>query len=104
MKRLLIACLIFMSSTAVAEFAYNQQTGKYSSKHASRNFNQEEYNALCHRFIQAYSPRGLLDLTTPELAALFVQLRAHGTPVALRFIHDAEKLIKEARKDIKRIN
>jgi len=38
-----------------------------------------------------------LDLTTHELAILFAGLRIKGTPAALRFIHDAEEMIKTAR-------
>lgn len=104
MKKLFIACLIFMTSVAVAELAYDQQTGKFYSKNAPKSVNKEEYNELWYRFIQIHSPRGILDLTAPELAAVFVQLRSHGTAAALRFIHDAEKIVKTARKDLKRIN
>jgi len=40
MKRLLIACLVLVSSATVAEFAYDDKTLTFYSKDASRNVDQ----------------------------------------------------------------
>ena len=98
MKRLLIAYLVFLSSAAVAEFAYDEKTNIFSSTGASQDVDQAAFNELCHVFVD---PINLLNLKTHEIATLFAILRIDGTPVALRFIHDVEEMIKTARADFK---
>lgn len=101
MKKLLIAYLLLVSSVAVGEFVYDEKTNAYSSKGASRDVDQAEFNEICYIFVRSCYPRGILDLTTHELALFFAGLRIKGTPAALRFIHDAKEMIKIARADFR---
>lgn len=100
MKKLLIFLLLASSSTAFGTLRYNPKTRIYHSENAPRNVNQKEYNALIHYFATS---RGILNMSSYELAALFIELRSVGTPAALQIIRDTEEGLKEYKKEIKRI-
>jgi len=102
MKKLIIALVLSLStSTIFAEVAVNTKTGKFYSKNAPKNINQEEYHQIWVSMIQwAKSNPYIHDFDK----VLFMHLRTIGTPTAIRVIHDLQQLHKEAIKDLKKLN
>lgn len=103
MRKLLISCLVLVSSFAVAELAVNEATGKFYSKGASSKVDQNEYHNLFLEYVAYANQRGPGPLSSADIAVYFVRLKTSGTPAALRLKHDLEELIKIVRADMRRI-
>ncbi|MFI5332880.1 MAG: hypothetical protein ACHQVS_02140 [Candidatus Babeliales bacterium] len=102
MKKLLIATMLIISTPVLAELAFYHNGVPYS-RGAASNVNQQEYQWLFGYCLQHFYPRGYAELSAYELSVIFRYLKGIGTPAALRLIHDLEEMIKEGRKDMKRI-
>lgn len=82
---------------------YDEKTDRVYSENAPKNVDQNEYNNLLLEVMNNYKPRGFVQLTTTEYAAIFSWLRIRGTPTALWLIHDLEELIKAIKREVERI-
>lgn len=92
-------------TSILAEVAFNQQVGQFYSKNAPQDVDQNEYHILFRRVADEFAqPKGIINLSARDWAAIFGFLRVEGTPAALRLIHDLELLIKDIKDDINRLN
>ena len=104
MKKIIILLLAITSSNAFCALKFDQRTKRYYSEPASSKVDQNEYHNLVCDLEKVISPRSFFELTAVELAVLFTQLKAIGTPAALQIIRDIEQGIKTRKKEIRRIS
>ena len=97
-----ISIAIFAHATIFAELAFNKDTGKFYSKNPSENVNQEEYNSLAAGVMQIFAQKGRA-MSEGDLAVIFFGLRKIGTPASLQLIKDIEKLLKDLKEELLRV-
>jgi len=108
-KKVLIVLLLLLSSLPIAaQLSYNPATGKYYSKGARRNVDQNYYHALLSEVSARFSALDSRGATEAEYRQvwiiLFSGLRQIGNPTALRLLKDLENHLKVVKKDMRIFN